>query len=54
MKQETVQRSKNKNTISIYNEYKEFQGRKYTGMKVGRSHKWYYDKGEWKEKKSNS
>ena len=20
-------------------------------MKVGRSHKWYYDKGEWKEKK---
>ena len=54
MKQETVQRSKsykNKNTISTYNEYKEFQGRKYTGMKVGRSHKWYYDKGEWKEKK---
>lgn len=54
MKQETVQRSKsdkNKNTISTYNEYREFQGRKYTGMKVGRSHKWYYDKGEWKEKK---
>lgn len=54
MKQETVQRSKsdkNKNTISTYNEYKEFQGRKYTGTKVGRSHKWYYDKGEWKEKK---
>jgi hypothetical protein len=21
------------------------------GVKVGRSHKWYYDKGEWKEKK---
>lgn len=20
-------------------------------MKIGRSHKWYYDKGEWKEKK---
>jgi len=20
-------------------------------MKVGRTHKWYYDKGEWKEKK---
>ena len=54
MKQESVQRSKsdkNKNTISTYNEYKEFQGRKYTGMKVGRSHKQYYDKGEWKEKK---
>jgi hypothetical protein len=54
MKQETVQRSKSdrkKNTISTYNEYKEFEGRKYTGMKVGRSHKWYYDKGEWREKK---
>lgn len=54
MKQETVQRSKSdrkKNTISTYNEYNEFEGRKYTGMKVGRSHRWYYDKGEWKEKK---
>lgn len=34
-----------------YNEFKTFDGKKYTGMKVGRSHKWYYDKGEWKEKK---
>ena len=34
-----------------YNEFKSFDGRKYTGMKVGRSHKWYYDQGEWKEKK---
>jgi len=34
-----------------YDEFKEYEGRKYTGMKVGRSHKWYYDKGEWKEKK---
>ena len=34
-----------------YNEFKEYEGRKYTGMKIGRSHKWYYDKGEWKEKK---
>ena len=23
----------------------------HSGMKVGRSHKWYYDQGEWKEKK---
>ena len=35
-----------------YNKYKEFDGKQYTGMKVGRTHKWYYDKGEWKEKKS--
>jgi hypothetical protein len=34
-----------------YNRFKEFEGRKYTGMKIGRSHKWYYDKGEWKETK---
>ena len=34
-----------------YDEFKEYEGRKYTGMKIGRSHKWYYDRGEWKEKK---
>ena len=34
-----------------YNEYKSFEGRRYTGMKVGGHHKWSYDKGEWKEKK---
>src|SRR4051794_30282094 len=34
-----------------YDEFKEFEGHRYTGMKVGRSHKWHYDKGEWKEKK---
>ena len=34
-----------------YNEFKEYEGRKYTGMKIGRSHKWYYDKGEWNETK---
>ena len=54
MGQEIIQRKKNelkKDIPKTYNEYKEFEGRKYTGMKVGRSHKWYYDKGEWKEKK---
>ena len=34
-----------------YNEFKVFEGKKYTGMKVGGRHKWYYAKGEWKEKK---
>jgi hypothetical protein len=34
-----------------YNEFKQFEGQQYMGMKVGRSHKWYYDKGEWKETK---
>jgi hypothetical protein len=52
--QETIQRKKNgieKDISKTYNEYKDFEGKQYTGMKVGRSHKWYYDKGEWKEKK---
>jgi len=41
-----------KNDISrSYNEFKEFEGKKYSGMRVGGSHIWYYDKGEWKEKK---
>jgi hypothetical protein len=51
---ETIQRKNNgikKDISKSYNEYKEFEGKQYTGMKVGRSHKWYYDTGEWKEKK---
>ena len=34
-----------------YNEFKEYEGQRYTGMKIGRSHKWHYDSGEWKETK---
>src|SRR5256885_11079440 len=34
-----------------YDEFKTYEGAQYTGMRVGRSHKWYYDKGEWKETK---
>jgi hypothetical protein len=34
-----------------YNEFKEYEGQRYTGMKIGRSHKWYYDSGAWKETK---
>jgi hypothetical protein len=53
MDQETIQGNKNtgKTFPMSYNEYKEFEGKKYTGMKVGGSHRWYYDSGEWKEKK---
>lgn len=40
-----------KDISKSYNELKEFEGKKYTGMKVGGRHKWYYDKGEWEEKK---
>jgi hypothetical protein len=34
-----------------YNEFKDYEGQRYTGMKIGRSHKWHYDRGEWKETK---
>jgi hypothetical protein len=54
MGQETIQKKKDgikKDISKTYNQYKEFEGKQYTGMKVGRSHKWYYDEGEWKEKK---
>ena len=34
-----------------YNEFNEYESQRYTGMKIGRSHKWRYDRGEWKETK---
>lgn len=40
-----------KDLAAGYNAFKEYAGQRYTGMKIGRGHKWYYDKGEWKEKK---
>jgi hypothetical protein len=42
---------KKKNIAASYNRFKEFEGKRYTGMKVGRTHHWYYDRGDWKEKK---
>ena len=47
----TTNKSGESDPAVSYNEFKSYEGRRYTGMKVGRSHKWYYDKGEWKEKK---
>ena len=34
-----------------YDRFKEFQGRRYTGMAIGRGHKWSYEAGDWTEKK---
>lgn len=44
-------KSAGKDVSASYNEVKEYNGRQYTGMSIGRSHKWHYDKGEWKETK---
>lgn len=43
--------TKTKDIAASYNRFKEFKGRRYTGMAVGRTHHWYYDKSDWKEKK---
>ena len=40
-----------KDIAASYNQFKEFNGKQYTGMTIGRSHKWHYDKGDWKETK---
>lgn len=44
---------KKSDMAASYNQFKEFEGRQYTGMKIGRSHRWIYDSGEWKETKIN-
>ena len=36
---------------SSYDRFKTFEGKRYTGMAVGRSHHWQYDPGDWTEKK---
>jgi hypothetical protein len=43
--------SSRSNPADSYDRFKEYEGQKYTGMRIGRNHKWYYDKGEWKETK---
>jgi hypothetical protein len=51
-KRGSMKQSEAKSDLAVsYNEFKDHEGQRYTGMKIGRSHKWYYDKGEWKEKK---
>jgi hypothetical protein len=50
-KQTQAARSVKKDVSRSYNVRKEFNGQRYTGMQVGRSHKWNYDKGVWRETK---
>lgn len=53
MKKKAIKTNKKDKTdlSASYNKFKDFQGKVYTGMKIGRSHSWHYDKGDWKEKK---
>lgn len=50
-KQTTAARRVKKDVRRSYNVQKEFDGERYTGMQVGRSHKWNYAKGVWRETK---
>jgi hypothetical protein len=50
-KKSGAKKSPGKDIAATYNHYKLYQGRQYTGMTIGRSHKWYYDKGIWTDKK---
>ena len=45
------QTKKDAKKTSSYDRFKEFEGKRYTGMKVGRRHKWRYEPGEWSEQK---
>ncbi len=47
----TKQRRATVRKPSSYDRFKEFQGKRYTGMQVGRRHRWHYDPGDWSEKK---
>jgi hypothetical protein len=51
LKSATKKKEADKDLSKSYEEFKEFEGQHYTGMRVGRSHKWNYDQGVWKETK---
>ncbi|MCL4638147.1 MAG: hypothetical protein M5Z89_04085 [Olivibacter sp.] len=40
-----------KDLSKSYNAFKQYGGKQYTGMAIGRSHHWEYDQGDWKETK---
>lgn len=51
VKRKTKEKDEATDFSESYEKYKEFEGQQYTGMRIGRSHKWNYDQGVWKETK---
>lgn len=47
----TARKSRRPEVAASYDAVKNFQGQRYTGMRVGRGHTWNYDAGQWKETK---
>ena len=50
-KKSRVKKEPAKDIAASYNAFKEYEGKQYTGVKIGRGHTWIYDAGEWKERK---
>lgn len=50
MKRKTT-KTAGKDIAATYNAFKKSGTQLYTGMTIGRSHKWYYDQGIWHDKK---
>src|SRR3569832_1791792 len=50
-KSATAKKPAKKNYAASFNRYKFYKGKQYTGTTIGRRQKWYYDKGEWKDRK---
>ena len=44
-------RAPQRDATASYDAFKEYEGRRYTGMRIGRGHTWRYDPGNWKETK---
>lgn len=51
MRMETRKRKTTASRKPSYDNRKQYNGKQYTGMQVGRSHHWDYDPGDWKETK---
>ncbi|MCW3102875.1 MAG: hypothetical protein JWO09_1315 [Bacteroidetes bacterium] len=50
-KKKKAKAAKKKPKINSFDRFKQFEGHTYTGMQIGRGHKWHYDQGTWKETK---
>src|SRR5205809_3696826 len=47
----TNRRASDGKTRVSFDAFKEFKGQRYTGVRIGRGHKWKYDAGDWTETK---
>jgi hypothetical protein len=51
VKKKAVKKTATKKMKDSYNRFKEYDGKQYTGVQIGRGHHWHYDQGDWKETK---